>query len=393
MAVLVVLAAAAYVVVQLVRSVPSPSFAAVAARSTTLPGQLAGLPLPPGAQASVAVEGAGTMTATPGERPNPIASVTKLMSAILILRDHPLSGSAQGPALTITPADVATYQHELAAQDSVVAVTAGEQLSERQALEAALIPSADNVIKLLAQWDAGSQAAFVAKMNAEAARLGLTSTHYADASGVDPATVSTASDQLRVAEIAMQNPVLAQIVSMPQVVLPVAGLQYNVNGELGKGGIVGVKTGWVPQGGASFVFAARQRIAGTERLVLGAIVGERATPALPTALSYGRRLADAVAGHVEKVTVVRPGTEVTTVRTGVGATIPVVTAGSARFLAWPGAVAHETVEPTGSLQLPIAAHTVVGRLLVQLGSQRAVVPLEVASAAAAPSLSWRLTRL
>ena len=387
-----VLLAAAYVVVQLVRSVPPPSLTAVAARSTTLGGPLGGLPLPPGAQASVAVEGAGTVTATPGERPNPIASVTKLMAALLILRDHPLSASSQGPTLTITPADVASYQRELAAQDSVVAVTLGEQLTERQALEAALIPSADNVIKLLARWDAGSQAAFVAKMNVEAARLGLTSTHYADASGVNPATVSTASDQLRLAEIAMQSPVLAQIVSMPQVVLPVAGLQYNVNGELGKGGIVGVKTGWVPQGGASFVFAAKRRIAGAERMVLGAIVGERATPALPTALSYGLRLADAVAGTVKTVTVVRPGTKVTTVRTGVGTTVPVVTAGSASFLAWPGAVARETVH-AGPLELPLAAHAVVGHLVVQLGSQQAVVPLEVASPAAAPSLSWRLTRL
>lgn len=387
------MAAIAFVVVQLVRAVPPPSLTAGPARTTTVPGSLAGLPLPPGAQTSVAVEGVGTLTSTAGEQPNPIASVTKLMSALLILRDHPLAAGAQGPSIAVTPADVAAYQQGRAAQDSVVAVVDGERLTERQALEAALIPSADNIINLLARWDAGSTAAFVAKMNAEAHRLGLTATHYAGPSGVNPATVSTAADQLRLAEVAMANPTLAQIVSMPQVVLPVAGLQYNVNGDLGRNGIVGVKTGWVPQGGASFVFAARQQVAGRRRLVLGAIIGERQTPALPTALGYGSRLARAVAGRVETVQVVHPGERFATVRTGTGATLPVVTAGSATLLAWPGAAVHETVEPGRALHLPIAAHAVVGHLVVEVGSEQQVVPLEVTASASAPSLSWRLTRL
>lgn len=391
---LVVLAAVAYVVVQLVRSVPPPALSAGGARTATVPGSMAGLPVPPGAQASVAVQGAGTVVTTTGEHPNPIASVTKLMSALLVLRDHPLAANAQGPSLTITPADVAAYRQELAAQDSVVAVAPGERLSERQALEAALIPSADNIINLLAVWDAGSMSAFVAKMNAEASRLGLTSTRYADASGVNPATVSTAADQLRLAELAMSNPVIAQIVAMPQVVLPVAGLQYNVNGDLGKGGIVGVKTGWVPAGGASFVFAARLPAAGARRrLVIGAIVGDRQTPALPSALAYGQRLAAAVAHRLETVTVVHTGERFATLRTGTGATIPVVTAGSARLLAWPGAVAHETVEGAGPLKLPLASGTIVGHLVVRLGAEQQVVPLEASAGASAPSLSWRLTRL
>lgn len=391
---LVVLAAVAYVAVQLVRSVPPPALASDGGRTATVPGSLTGLPIPPGAQASIAVAGAGTVSTTAGERPNPIASVTKLMSALLVLRDHPLAANAQGPTLTITPAEVTSYQQEHAAQDSVVAVTAGERLSERQALEAALIPSADNVINILARWDAGTMTAFVAKMNAEASRLGLTATHYADASGVNPATVSTAADQLRLAQLAMANPVIAQIVSMPQVVLPVAGLQYNVNGDLGKGGIVGVKTGWVPAGGASFVFAARLPAAGApHRLIIGAIVGDRQTPALPSALSYGQRLASAVASRLETVSVVHPGERFASLHTGTGTTIPVVTAGSVHLLAWPGAVAHETVEGTKTLHLPLAAGTVVAHLVVRLGSEQRVVPLETSAGAAAPSISWRLSRL
>ena len=80
-------------------------------------------------------------------------------------------------------------------------------------------------------------------MNARARSLGLRSTRYADASGADPATVSTAGDQFRLTLRALQVPAFRQIVAMPQVTLPVAGVAYNVNAGLGHDGIVGVKTG------------------------------------------------------------------------------------------------------------------------------------------------------
>lgn len=393
MAGVLALAVVAFVVAQLVRAVPSPSLAATVPARTAVPGTRPALPFPPGAETSLVVAGAGTLASTGGNAAIPIASVTKLMSALVILHDHPLASGAQGPAIPVTATDVTEYQREQAAQDSVVAVVAGEQLTERTALEAALIPSADNVIRLLARWDAGSTAAFVARMNAEARRLGLPDTHYAGPSGVNPATVSSAADQARLAEVAMANPTLAQIVAMPQVQLPVAGLQYNVNGDLGRDGIVGVKTGWVPAGGASFVFAAQQRVAGTRRLVIGAVVGERQVPALPTALAYGRRLARAATAELEDVPVVQTGQRAGTLATGTGALVPVVTATSVRFLAWPGAAVHEVVRPVAHLHLPVATRERVGSLVVTLGSEERVVPLVTTAAAPAPSLSWRLTHL
>jgi serine-type D-Ala-D-Ala carboxypeptidase (penicillin-binding protein 5/6) len=56
------------------------------------------------------------------------------------------------------------------------------RISGRHALEALVLPSADNMAWILARWDAGSQAAFTPKMNAAAGRLGMTGTSYADAS-------------------------------------------------------------------------------------------------------------------------------------------------------------------------------------------------------------------
>src|SRR6266487_1044764 len=81
--------------------------------------------------------------------------------------------------------------------DSLVPVAAGERISERQALVALLLSSADNMAWILARWDAGSEGAFVARMNSTASRLGMTSTRYTDPSGLARTTVSTAADQVR----------------------------------------------------------------------------------------------------------------------------------------------------------------------------------------------------
>jgi D-alanyl-D-alanine carboxypeptidase (penicillin-binding protein 5/6) len=329
------------------------------------------------------------MVASGGTVQVPIASVTKLMSALVILADHPLGVGAPGPDISITAADVANYQADKAADDSVVAVTRGEQLSELDALEAALVPSADNIIQLLATWDAGSTKAFVTRMNAEARRLGLTHTHYAGPSGVNPATVSTASDEVRVATAVMANPVLASIVAQPQVTLPVAGVQYNVNADLGRDGIVGVKTGWVPAGGASFVFAARHSVAGKSVLVVGAIVGDQQVPAIPTVLTDARRIAREAELAVSRRLVVTGGERVASL-SDAGVTIPVEAARSASLLAWNGARVTQSVTFSPRVSLPVDPGTRVGTLDVALGDEHVTVPIVAGARLSSPSLSWRL---
>ena len=119
----------------------------------------------------------------------------------------------------------------------------GEQLTGRQLLEALLVPSGNNIAPMLAARVAGSEARFIAEMNAEARALGMDHTTYTDPSGFDPSTVSTAADQLRVFRRAMRFPVFRQIVSMPSVTLPVAGTVRNFNPLVAEG--YGGKTGSV----------------------------------------------------------------------------------------------------------------------------------------------------
>lgn len=115
------------------------------------------------------------------------------------------------------PADVAVDRADRAAGQSVVTVVTGERLTERQALEGLLLPSGNNIATLLARWDAGSEAAFVAKLNAQARALGLTHTRYADASGEQAGTVSTAGDEVRLAMLALEVPARGPALSCDRV--------------------------------------------------------------------------------------------------------------------------------------------------------------------------------
>jgi hypothetical protein len=106
-------------------------------------------------------------------------------------------------------------------------------LTERQALQALLLPSANNIAAVLARWDAGSVDRFVARMNATARLLGMTHTRYTDPSGYDDATVSTCRRPGAIVDRAMRLPVFASIVATPSATLPVAGTVHNTNTLLG----------------------------------------------------------------------------------------------------------------------------------------------------------------
>jgi D-alanyl-D-alanine carboxypeptidase (penicillin-binding protein 5/6) len=157
-------------------------------------------------------------------------------------------------------------------------------MSEYQALSAMLLPSANNVADSLAIWAFGSLQSYLTAASQEIQGLGLTSTVVSsDASGFNPATVSTAHDLVLLGEDAMQNPVIAQIVGQSEANLPVVGEVKNVNTLLGQSGIVGIKTGNTDQAGGVYIFAATDNLYQNYPVtIVGAIQG---SPNLQDALS------------------------------------------------------------------------------------------------------------
>ena len=256
---------------------------------------LAGTVWPAYGQAAVQI-GEARVQAGPNQHPAAIASVAKVMTAYLVLRDHPLRLGQDGPAITLTDADVADTDRRRGQQESVVTIAAGEEMTELQALQALLVPSANNIAAVLARWSSGSTERFVARMNATARSLGMTQTRYTDPSGYDDATVSTAADQMRIVDRAMRLPVFAGIVATPSVTLPVAGTVDNTNTLLGYVGFVGVKTGSDDAAGGCFAFRAVRWIDGRRTTITGVVLGQPGDDRIAAGLAAAAAMVDRIAG-------------------------------------------------------------------------------------------------
>jgi D-alanyl-D-alanine carboxypeptidase (penicillin-binding protein 5/6) len=247
-------------------------------------------------QAAFVQTGQSQVHAGPNQHAAAIASLAKVMTAYLVLRDHPLRLGEDGPAITVTDADVADTDRRRGEEESVVSIAAGEQLTEEQALQALLLPSANNIAAVLARWDAGSADRFVAQMNATARSLGMTHTRYTDPSGYDDATVSTAADQLRIVDRAMRLPAFANIVATTSATLPVAGTVHNTNTLLGHNGFVGVKTGSDHAAGGCFAFRAIRWIDGKRTTITGVVLGQPGHDLIDAGLAAADAMVDRIAG-------------------------------------------------------------------------------------------------
>jgi serine-type D-Ala-D-Ala carboxypeptidase (penicillin-binding protein 5/6) len=248
-------------------------------------------------QAAFIETGRSRVQVGPNQHAAAIASLAKVMTAHLVLRDHPLRLDQEGPTITLTDADVADTDRRRGRNESVVSIVAGEQLTERQALQALLLPSANNIAAVLARWDAGSEEQFVARMNATARSLGMTHTRYTDPSGYDNATVSTAADQVRIVDRAMRQPVFASIVATPSATLPVAGTVRNTDTLLGHAGFEGVKTGSTAAAGGCFAFRAIRWIDGKRTTITGVVMGQPGQDQVAAGLAAAVAMVDRIAGH------------------------------------------------------------------------------------------------
>jgi D-alanyl-D-alanine carboxypeptidase (penicillin-binding protein 5/6) len=374
-------------VVQMTRGLPAIA-ATTEFPATTVLGEPRQLPLPASGAALLSVEGLGTLGGSATESRRPIASVTKMMTAYVILKAHPLHPGEAGPTIPITTRDANRYLQMIAEDQSALPLSAGMTFSQYEMLQGLLIPSANNFAEILSVWDAGSLQAFVAKMNEEARALGMANTTYADASGFSALSVSTAQDQLILARAAMQNPVFAEIVSMPTVRLPGIGLVSNVNMLLGQEGVVGIKTGFTEEAGGNLAFASRRNVGGGNALALGVVLGQTNRPA---AFDATRRLLSALGAGLQQVRVVSANQVVAQIDPQWSGAIDIVAAEEHQLLLWPGMTLQSTLE-FDEIKAPLPAGERVGWLTLRLGEQERRVPLTLAKPLPKAGILWRLTR-
>jgi D-alanyl-D-alanine carboxypeptidase (penicillin-binding protein 5/6) len=380
-----VLAAAAF---QYFRPLPVTAATSVVPAVERL-GTAPALPWPAQGKAALFVDGVGEVGSFGGQSPVPMASTAKMMTALLVLEDHPLALNEPGPTITVTRADVNNFYAERNQGESVLPVVAGEQLSEYQLLQGLLLPSASNFAEMLATWDLGGVPAFVARMNTRAAALGMGATHYTDVSGFSPLSVSTPSDLIKLGQTAMLQPVLAQIVAQSQATLPVAGLIHNLDSLLGEGGIVGIKTGHTDQAGGCFVMAADVTIDGLPVRVYGAVMGQPND--LAGAFKASSALLQGLVPALHTHSVVHRNDVVARYRTLWNEDGTIVASQSVTWVLLDGTTVSRQVK-LDDLPATLPAGTRVGTLFLVAGPRQAEVPLVTAGPINGPDAGWRLTR-
>lgn len=339
-------------------------------------------------QSSVAVQGHGIVAVHGAQSPYATASIAKIITALVVLEKYPLEPGQQGPNITLDNVDVALYDQQVQQGGSRLYVEPGEQLSEYQAFEAMLLPSANNIADSLARWAYGSFDQYKAAANEYLLQQGLSATTIgADASGFDAGTTSTATDLAKLGLIVARTPVLKTIAAQPETTLPLVGTVKNYNTALSGGFITGTKTGNNAQDPGAFLFAATPVIGGQQLYITGAVMG---APNLQIALDAGETLARSAASGFEPYTYLKAGSEVGTLQTPWGARETVTAKQTVRMVRWKQDIIRktQTVESmTGT------AGTTVGHLTLTAGTSSASTDMVIREPVAGPSFWWRLTRV
>ncbi|MHB1538653.1 MAG: D-alanyl-D-alanine carboxypeptidase family protein [Solirubrobacteraceae bacterium] len=370
-------------------SVPSVRVARLLAARMPIRGPRPKLAWPREGESAVEVAGVGRLGVHGSDKPVPIASVAKVMTAYLTLREFPLQPGSEGFELTVTKAEVREEHARVALEESVVPVAAGERLSERQALQALLLPSANNVAAMLARHDAGSEAAFIARMNATASNIGMTGTRYTDPSGFLETTVSTPTGLLELAAVAMREPGFAALVNEREARLPVAGRVVNYNGLLGSEGYVGIKTGSDEAAGGCLLFAKRATVAGHHFTILGVVLGQHDGLLVPAALASAQRLGNSAAAALREGTVLPAGARVLVAHGVEGQRASIVTKHPLDEIGWGGLRVPVTVSLVDPRDSKLAAGTSIATVSVD-GASTASSRAVAARSLGQPSLGWRL---
>ncbi|MFE7941050.1 D-alanyl-D-alanine carboxypeptidase [Streptomyces griseoincarnatus] len=391
---LVILLVIVFAIVQNVRPLPAPTLALTAEDTYTFDGDQVKLPWPDEGQGWMSGDGIGTMDRFGEQKPVAIGSVAKTMTAYIILRDHPLKPGEEGPKIEVDAKAEEEGGYDKAGESTLNTVEAGDFLTEKQALSAVMIPSANNIARLLARWDAGSEEAFVKKMNDTAKELGMTNTTYTDPSGLKETTVSTAEDQTKLGIAAMRNPAMVAITSAASWTDPSGQYWSNYNELPYTMGAIGIKTGSTTKAGGNLLFAARKKVGGEEVTLVGAILGQHKGPSiLDTVNEVSKPALRAAQDALTSANILKKGTVVGYVDDGLGGRTPVAVTEDVKAVGWAGLEVELTF---AGAELPHTAKagTKVGTLTVGDGENGAVkVPVALKADLVEPGFTDKLTRV
>jgi D-alanyl-D-alanine carboxypeptidase (penicillin-binding protein 5/6) len=385
LALIIVIVAAFYIPVNLL----APVGAATAAETPhSVPATVAptiGMPHY-GSSAISAIGYPGLLASAGSRHALPIGSITKIVTALVVLEKKPLSPGEDGPDITFTKADVAIRAAYLARNGEVYPVRSGAKISERDVLTIALVASANNYARALVDWAFGSEANFLPVAKAWLTAHGMASTRLTDCTGMNPSSRSTPTDLIAIGKLALANPLLAALVNTRKITEPVVGKIVNTNKLLGRSGVHGIKTGSLDSAGASLLFESDFTV-GTHRLrLIGAVLDG---PDHPTIDAKVRAIIAKARAAFVTVPLVKAGQSFGSYTTKWGGTSGIVASRSASIVLLSGTGIHSSV----SLEHVTLARkgSTVGHVTFSVRGVTQTVPLILTKSLVDPGPWWRLT--
>jgi D-alanyl-D-alanine carboxypeptidase (penicillin-binding protein 5/6) len=339
-----------------------------------------------GASAIGAVGYPGVLAQSGATAPLPMASITKVITALVVLDAHPLALGESGPTATMTAADAALYGTYLAQNGTVSTVRAGMTFTERQLLELTLIKSANNYTTSMAVWAFGSQDAFLAAARAWLAEHGLDQIVINEPTGIDRSNVGPVDQLIELGRIALADPVIAQIVATPQVDVPPFGVLPNTNLLLGRDGVDGIKTGTLDDFGANLLFSADYLVGESTVTVIGVVLGGPDHDVIDRDIL---ELLDTALANFTEVEVAADAETFATYTAAWGESVAAVAGERTTLLTWAGTPV--TVEVSTDDVRTGRAGEDVGDLVFTSGPTTVRVDLELAADLDDPGPWWRLT--
>ncbi len=375
-------------------ALPAPSVAAQAPGAA--PGPPASVALPSGGQMLVEVEGgdaywgadAAGAFSSGGDDPRSIASIAKLVTALVVLDAHPLDGpNDPGPTITFTEADTDLYDR-FYVQDAVVArMPDGLTMSLHDSLATMLLPSAANYAVANARWAFGSEGAYVQAARSWLSANGLNNTRIVDATGLDARNTSTPSDLVALGRIAAANPTVARLAATRSISVEGPGTVTNTNDLLGTLGITGLKTGNLGDGSFNLLFTSGLDVGiGGPLAITGVRLGGETHDSTDEDVA---RFLQSLQDGFHDVDLATAGDTIGTISTPWGSTASLVLERNAALRTWsdtPVAASLETSAPQ-----TYADGEVVGRVTWTAGPQSTTSDVRISGAIEEPTLWWRLT--
>lgn len=338
-------------------------------------------------QSAVATPEDGVLATHGVTTPQPTASTAKLITMLALMEKKPFALGSQGELLALNQLDVDLYNNYVTVGGSNVPVVAGETISQYQAMQGVLLASSDNLADSLAIWAFGSLESYREYATRMLGRYGLRDTTIgSDASGLDPATTSTAHDLAVIARHALSQPVVAAIAQQATAELPVVGTIRNTNMLLENEEVVGLKTGFTGEAGGVFVLGAAQTVNAHTHTIIAVVMGAETSRAAQLA-SY--TLYQSASRSFRYQTLVRKGEVIGYYHPAWQSAVAAITTHEMGVFVWPAVTPQVAVRLAPIEPQPVNAP--VGRLTVaRTDGEARAVPVVLQQALAQPDIWWRI---